>query len=526
MFKKHFYILTLILFLSLAAHSLMVGGVTWDEMLDFEGVDGAFWHAVNFLKGHSPDYKTITYDLEYYGNSTRWPPYLLWRLLNTIAWDNVASLPRHSVILASGYIGLSHASSIFYGFIASVLLYLLSGLLYPRVRYLSSGMLLLMPVWIGHSWFNAKDIPLATAYTLYTLIATIYIARSQGLSAIDRCSNTALLVIRSVAISLILGLRLGMAPFIVISELIFFFICRRSRVVQSSLISAFSLGLILALTLTPQAWGDPLSYIIDTFAHYKSFSEGGSLAGTFAYFAGHLWRTIPLFYLLGLLAVAQLIPSLMSGQRQILIWIPSALQLFLAPVLIVMGGRSLYNELRQVMFIYPMIVLFSAVGISRVYLQASALRPTLKPFILAPIGLVLALHLYTIFAIAPYHYLYASEQSRIINIVPPIARDYWGFSVRNLFDSCRKSQECGSALSGLSFSVSDSSWNSDLLLSFLNLYGYTTHQQDSASASPSIVLRLGPADPTCQAFHSLIRSPYIIGSSKQVVSSLAICDSH
>ena len=100
-----------LIWILLALHSLSTGGVTWDEMFDFEGVNGAFWHGINWLKGAHPDLHTITFDLEWFGNATRWPTYLLWRLLMTLPWEQITSLSRNQIVLGSGYVGLNHLNA-------------------------------------------------------------------------------------------------------------------------------------------------------------------------------------------------------------------------------------------------------------------------------------------------------------------------------------------------------------------------------------------------------------------------------
>ena len=82
-----FAIVLAIVFFLFAIPAFMLGGVTWDEIFDFEGVNGAFWHGINTVKGLKPDLSTITFDLEYFGNATRWPTYFTWRFLGTTPWE-------------------------------------------------------------------------------------------------------------------------------------------------------------------------------------------------------------------------------------------------------------------------------------------------------------------------------------------------------------------------------------------------------------------------------------------------------
>ena len=168
-FYKHILLL-LAIFLALFLPSLIFGGVTWDELFDFEGVNGSFWHGINLLKGANPDLSTITFDLEYFGNATRWPTYLFWRLTNTIPWESFQGMSRDAAILASNYVGLNHLNAAFFGFAGILLTGLLGFLLAgKRLMAFSASLLLLLPTWLGHSWMNSKDIPFAASYLIYTI---------------------------------------------------------------------------------------------------------------------------------------------------------------------------------------------------------------------------------------------------------------------------------------------------------------------------------------------------------------------
>ena len=181
-------------FMLLAVPAFMLGGVTWDELFDFEGVNGAFWHGINTIKGLNPDLSTITFDLEYFGNATRWPTYFFWRLLATTPWESFSGLSRTATILSGSYVGLNHLNAAIFGFLGIALVSLIGGQLGGRrLALLSAIFMALLPTWLGHSWMNSKDIPFATSYLTYTYGSVLLLARHSRRSCSSLLGSTFLL---------------------------------------------------------------------------------------------------------------------------------------------------------------------------------------------------------------------------------------------------------------------------------------------------------------------------------------------
>lgn len=463
----------ILLYACLALTSLVKGGITWDEVLDFEGANGAFWHAINTLKGGNPDYSSITFDLEYYGNYTRWPIYLLWRLLQLSAWENLQGLPRASFIVVSGYSGLNHLSSIACGILAAFFLYKITCRLYPSSRFISPALLLTLPVWIGHSWFNSKDIPLALSYLIYTYGSTILLQLDAPVGCSFELQNRCALsnrhiahVFRAIGISALIGSRLGMLPFVLLSELIFCTFQPSLSTLKRNL-SSLGLGLFLAYLATPQAWSSPYAYIVDTFRHYSIRSSDGSQVSTLFYIFGSIIDTLPLLVLLGLALSLYPLPR-SRWSKQLIPYVPIFLQGFLVPSILIVRGTSLYDEIRQIMFVYPALIFFSSIGISRLlsFAQSSSRSysgNSLRRLCMVVIFVLWLSPILHLISLAPYQYLYRSELSRIIRPVPALNRDYWGFSVRELLANCFRDPECSASVDSFPLVRNGMSWNPDLV---------------------------------------------------------------
>ena len=474
-FRKLF-LLVIFTYVFLAVNSLSIGGVTWDEILDFEGVNGAFWHAINTLKGAAPDYKTITFDLEYYGNFFRWPVYIFWRLIQVAPWENLSELPRSSYVLASGYVGLNHLSSILLGLGSAFLLNRLALVLQPSARFLAPALLLSLPVWIGHSWFNSKDVPLAFAYLTYTYGSTLSIqsqrASFQGPLPRLRSCSTSLRgncdwVLRTFGIGALVGSRLGMLPFVVISELVFLLLNPTSRHFKRC-VSSFGIGVFCAYVATPQAWASPLVYLRDTLDHYATRSSGGTSLETASYISHHLFETLPLVLLIGILSCV-LSFKRAADPAAYSEFVPIALQGVLVPLALIVTGKSLYNELRQVLFVYPSYVFFASIGIACVVADSRSIDgPVVSVFPIRRIALFLLSACWIVLwldnvMLSPYQYLYRSELSRMLDPTASLSRDYWGFSIRELLGKCLHSEDCSDALGRFPIVRNGWSWNPDLV---------------------------------------------------------------
>ena len=490
-----------LIWILLALHSLSTGGVTWDEMFDFEGVNGAFWHGINWLKGAHPDLLTITFDLEWFGNTTRWPTYLLWRLLMTLPWEQITSLSRSQIVLGSGYVGLNHLNAMVFALagigLSAALAWRLGG---KRAGLLAGGLLLLLPTWMGHGWMNSKDIPMAASYLTYTLGSTFLLGGERKGAAL-----------RVAGIALMGGSRVGSLVFIAITETVLlpWHRCRKPRPWLGSL----GLGLLLGFLLTPQAWGNPLGYPLEAM-HFIGDRQGqGNPWAVLRYIATNLLDLLPSPVLIGLLL---LILMALAANRQpgtgpvspdgdlpaqekraspgLPLLLPTLLQLLIPPVLLILGGKSLYNELRHLLMIQPPLCVLAALGYSQALAalpRSQAVGRGSEPAIQGPpaarsrIGvpnlllrslLLLAAAATVILSLellllSPYQYTYRSDLARLLEGrgAAPLRSDYWGFSGRETLVGCLKHQPCADRLARLPLQVDRHSFNPELITALVDL---------------------------------------------------------
>lgn len=516
---SNYVLLFLAIFLALFLPSLILGGVTWDELFDFEGVNGSFWHGINFLKGANPDLSTITFDLEYFGNATRWPTYFFWRLTNTIPWESFQGMTRDAVILASNYVGLNHLNAAFFGFLGILLTGFLGFLLAGnRLMALSATLLLLLPTWLGHSWMNSKDIPIAASYLLYTVGSTYLFLPSIKQSPDKSKTLPSHQILRALGICLLLGSRIGSVSFIIITELIYLLLLRGKHL--RGCFFSLVVGMVAAFVLTPQGWGDPIRYPLDAVEFISNRQGANSSWDTLVYISWHLFDSLPLIILFGLFLLAlSLFSGYVARRSYFLPWLPIVLQATIAPALLVLGSKSLYNELRHIEFIYPAVCIFSGLGYTKLFSFIS--RNSRAKIILVPLsGLLLGLVL-EILLLSPYQYIYRSDISRVLFAGTPIHRDYWGFSVRETFVRAIKNPAINSAdLSASTLRKGD--WNQALFDGYIGLLSASQKVSGLPSVS-NLELQVSPATNHCESIVETRRWVLLPTPSLQLISRYADC---
>ena len=506
----------LLLFVLSAIHSLLLGGPTWDELLDFEGVNGAFWHAINYLKGLNPDPSGITYDLENYGNATRWPTYLIWRLLNVFPWEASENISREALIVSSSYFGINHITSIGYGFLGVALTGLLAQQLAGSKAALFSGLLLgLLPTWLGNTWMNSKDIPFAAAYIAYTLSFTVYLTNKRSQLPLLACLSS---LLRIASIALLAGSRIGSLAFLLPSEIVFLFIKKRSYLRAN--LPELAGALILAFFLTPQAWGDPFGYPFKTIQFFSHMAPSVHRMDLVAYISKQLIYSLPAVLLMGIV-ISLLYYILDKSHALRRAYIPLLLQLCIAPILLLVTSKSTYDSLRHLLFIYPPLCIIGGIGYST--LSANFKKNLLQASVVLVAILLAILLVIDNLSLSPYQYIYRSELSHLIPDNP--SRDYWGFSTKETFVSCFKDDSCKRQLKSVSFSLTKSTWNKDLMKAFLEqLIPPSNLVEEEQNVGP--YLRFSTShdkDHNCDVLVSTTRHMYFRGLPNVSISRIEKC---
>jgi hypothetical protein len=314
-----------------------------------------------------------------------------------------------------------------------------------------------------------------------------------------------------VGIALMAGSRVSSLAFIAVGEAVLFSL--QGRHSPRRWLGSLGLGLLLGFLLTPQAWCNPLGYPLEAMRFIGDRQGQGNPWGMLRYFATNLFDLLPSPLLIGLLL---LILMALAAHRQpgegalspggdlpaqenqaspgLPLLLPTLLQLLIPPVLLILGGKSVYNELRHILMIQPPLCVLAALGYARALaalpisqavgrgsdpaiqgppaarLHTGVPKLLLRSLLLLAAAGTVILSL-ELLLLSPYQYTYRSDLARLLEGrgAAPLRSDYWGFSGRETLAGCLKRQPCADRLARLPLEVDGHSFNPELISALADL---------------------------------------------------------
>jgi hypothetical protein len=308
--------------------------------------------------------------------------------------------------------------------------------------YLFSAILLSIPFWIGNSFHNLKDTPTAAGYTFVSVGCFLLLK-----SLIDKKINLKYLFLICVGFILVLGTRPALllpVMFSFVATLFYIIFVLRSSTIVVSKVVIYTLTptLISFLILLPQFIQFPLKSIRETFLTSSNFPWNGLiLTGgvlekpdfTLSYFFKWYFAQTPLIiFILSVLGLIFYFTRVVRNPRTT-IFVASTLffiQFSLTPFFLLITQSPIYNGLRHILFIYPSIAFFSALGFYFLFdkfkSQKNILVITLVVGIITPNLESLRL--------SPYQQIYYNPIiSFFYDISTDWETDYYGISGREAF---------------------------------------------------------------------------------------------
>lgn len=410
-------------------------GISWDEGIELHTYQVNLNAILGILRGDLSPYQTLlSYGDRYYGVGFH-------ILANTISSIIQFFAPSSNLLGTEAYrITLNHIA-IFLSFAASGFLV---GKILKRltqdvwVSTLGMFAFLLWPYLLGHGLMNIKDIPFSFAWLLCT---------NQLIKIANDPTST-----RSIAAYAILGIFTGWLISIRISgvliaiEYVVFLFAFRSTFTKdlpakrnpnlkqpSSWTALLYFGLSSGTTLFvcyPILWHNPLEVLnaISYMSHHPwngdTLTAGRFIAGSQLhwYIAAWLAVKLPLIVLLGLMLCP--VALYIANNKQVInrqsIRVLLALLLSIVTILAVLLVKqiSLYNELRQILFIFPILWIIAITSLRWIDHKMT-------------IGLLLAsiaFFTWDNFKLFPYQYAYFNEIARQFPIAKQYEKDYLGLS--------------------------------------------------------------------------------------------------
>lgn len=357
-------VLVLAVAITLAVLGAFRTGVTTDEPIHVMRLRNYFdngWYALDWdYRGSGPG-----------GDGTNTFVYAPVAMLLLHAWSVLLGVEGWNEVSTSAHAyDVRHLGVVLIGLVGTAAVAAIGRVLLRSWQWglVAAAALAAIPVWVGHTMVNVKDVPVATGHTLVTLGLLLFV-RSEPPRTRLRMARALVLI---TGLVLTLGTRPGMWPGLVavgLVALVGVVLADRSRAVvalgELTTICAVAAGVLVALY--PNLFGSPLRALPRTTEASSSFLDGEKADRL--YLPRHLAMEVPSFLLL--LAVLGAVVGLMLLVRR---WrtdpVPAfrvaavGVQATAMPVVAVVMGSDLYHGLRQLLFALPAIAVLATYGIA------------------------------------------------------------------------------------------------------------------------------------------------------------------
>lgn len=458
---KNYYFRTVLVIILLATLGLSVitnYGISWDEHWETNMV---FWNINLITQG-----KELPSNAKYYGTVFNFTSEAVFQgneifhkklLQKNINQRNYEDEEYNTLLRTYERIKVKHIltfliSLVTYFSVAGIVA-ILAGL---EFAWLAPITLALFPRFWGHSFFNPKDIPFAAMFTLATLLGACLVnyylkANQENIKlGINRITIYSLLY--GILIGLVTGTRIGgffFLFFVPMTHLITI-LCKKNIYKEIKYFWRFYGVMFLSWMVTttivyPASWTNPVGWFIETLQYLSKHKWGGTVFFEGKFISGQL---IPWYYLPKLLLITTpliFIVTFVIGlfwiffrykkfndlQRTCLILV--LLQIFFLPFLAIVRQSTIYDGMRQFIFILPGIAVICSATLIWIYQKIS--RKTMQLFTCALIVALLSPIVLDMLALHPYEYIYFNRISGgLPKAYNQYETDYWGLSMREAME--------------------------------------------------------------------------------------------
>ena len=329
--------------------------------------------------------------------------------------------------------------------IAIFLTFALSGVFFYFLSYkitndlffalISSSLYLLYPYLLGHAQFNEKDIPFLSfwvinTYVSLTIIESLFLEKKISNSKIILLSFlTAFLIgIRIVGILICLQYLLSLIILFNIKNIdIYDFIKKKWKLF---LVFTFFLFFFIYI-LNPIFWHNPLEIINSIKWMSRYFNDictltlGScmrSLNLPSSYYFIWLFFKLPIISIIGICLFPLVEKKIFSEKTRSIYYLTLLFSFFSILFIFILTDVAVYDELRHVLFLVPMIFL---IGLINLYYFNRKIFNILG-------SLVIFFFIIENFSLNPYQYTWLNSFAKFTNIEKNFEIDYWGVSNKNL----------------------------------------------------------------------------------------------
>jgi len=342
-------------------------------------------------------------------------------------------------------------------FLFSLLTYLavagIVGILVGREwSWLGVVMLALLPRYWGHSFFNPKDIPYATMFTVGTYVGArlvgYYLNAERGAVKLGLNRITAYSLLYGVLVGLVTGTRIAgclLLVFVGVAHLVGGF---GKKVGLRWILRYWGMYVVMGVAwivtvfvLHPASWSNPFRWLLDGFISLSSYEwEGVNLFnGKFISAQDVPWYYLPmwlgittpvmiqlLFLVGGLLLLIRYLR--LTPEQQACAWLV-VLQMGFLPGVAVLRNSTIYDGIRQFLFILPGVAVFATVGL--VWLLGLVNQMRYKALVLVVLGILAVPTVVDMANLHPYEYVYFNRLiGGLQGANERFDTDYYGLSMR------------------------------------------------------------------------------------------------
>ena len=431
-FKKNYqFTIFIIFYFFIGAYLSIINGITSDEyhsQVNWEVSQSAiisFFKNGNYdvLLNHGDRYQGVAFNLITQPFSIVFNKFV----------SNLNDLTAYGGWLVSKHI------AIFLSFtISGIFFYLLSYKITNNLFFalISSALYLLYPYFFGHAQFNEKDIPflsfwIINTYISLTIVESLFLEEKVNINKILLLSFlTAFLIgIRIVGLLICLQYLISVIILFNIKKIdINNFIKKNWKIFLIFIISLF----IFIYILNPIFWHNPLVEPINSISVMSRYWNElctltfgtcmNSLNLPASYYFIWLFFKLPILVIVGILLFPLVEKKIFNNTPASMYYLTLLLSFFLILFIFIFKNVAIYDELRHVLFLVPMIFL---IGLVNLYYFNKKLFISLG-------SIVFFFFLIENFSLYPYQYTWLNSFAKFTNIQKNFEIDYWGISNKNL----------------------------------------------------------------------------------------------
>ena len=437
--KNNFFYLFLIIFISLGIFSSINTGITHDEFHDYYVFESNKNYILNIFFGTNYDTSYLTGINKFYGSGFHYLSSLIEFFSQKILYLNFENELTKTLLTKHISVFLFFLCS---GLILKKIIEIITGNKFQA--QLSAIFYLVYPYLLGHSFFNVKDMPFLTIW----IICTFLIIKITQIIFYQKKNFFKELMLLSLFTAYLLSIRIsGILIFFQYLIFIIVFVNIKNdnllKFVKTYLkeIILFTLTtFLLFIFLQPSYWKNPF-LIIDSIQTMSQHIQtvctvtlgecmpAQNLPST--YLPIWFFFKLPLIVIFGLITFFLTEEKIKKQKLNYIIFIALALSILIILAVLILMNVNLYDEIRQVMFLIPLLFIIS---LSSLYFWSKKIF-----YLCIPIFIIL----FTLqnFKIYPYNYVWINNFSHLTKVVGVFELDYWGASTRNISNFLSKNIE-------------------------------------------------------------------------------------